>query len=127
MATLSNAVIDAALNYIKSNCNKAQAVTSASAVLVSTVANSVTLNAGNYGSAGDNSGSGGGRKIQCLVSSASDMKSVSVSSAGSIAKVRLLASSTVHVTASISGSPVNVGADDKVNFGTLSVIIKDPT
>jgi len=126
MPSYSNAVIDAALTYISTNCNKAQVVTSASAVLVSTVANSVTLDSGNYGSAEDNS-SGGGRKIQCLQSSASDMKSISVSSAGSAEKVRLLATSTVHVVASISGAPVALLGTDKVNLGTFYCIIKDPT
>ena len=123
MATLSNAVIDAALSYISTNCNKAQIVTSASSVLV----NSVTLDASNFGAAGDNSGSGGGRKMQALVSSASDMKSISVTGSGSAAKVRLLASSTVHVVGSITSAPVALTSTDKVNLGTISIIIKDPS
>lgn len=123
MGTLSNSVIDAALNYISTNCNKAQVVTSVSAILV----NSITLNAGNYGSAVDNSGSGGGRKIQCLQSSTSDMKSIAVTGSGNAYKVRLLATSTVHVTASISGAPVALTSTDLVNLNTFSVIIRDPT
>lgn len=123
MATLSNNVFDAALEYIKSNCNKGQVVAAGSSILV----NSIVLNAGNYGSAAENSGSGAGRKIQALVSSASDMKSISVSSAGSATKVRLLASSTVHVVASIASAPKSLGSGDKVNLSTFSVILKDPT
>lgn len=122
MPSLSNAVIDASLNYIKTNCNKAQ-VKDGALVLI----NSITLDAGNYGSAVDNSGSGGGRKIQCLKSDASDMKSISVTTAGSADTVALLATSTIHVVASISGSDVALTSTDKVNLGTFSVIIKDPT
>lgn len=122
MPTLSNAVIDAALNYISTNCNKAQ-VKDASVILV----NSITLNSGNFGSAVDNSGSGGGRKLQALQSSTSDMKSISVTGSGSADTVALLASSTIHVVASISGSDVALTSTDKVNLGTFSIIIKDPT
>ena len=123
MATLSNSVIDAALSYISTNCNKAQVRASGSSILV----NSITLDASNYGAAGDNSGSGGGRKMECLSSSASDMQRLTVNSAGSAAKVALLASSTVHVVASIASAPVNLGASDSVNLSTFSVIIKDPS
>ena len=120
MPTLSNAVIDAALNYIKTNCNKAQ-VKDASVILV----NSITLDSGNYGSVVDNSSNG--RKLQCLVSAASDMKSISVTTGGSADTVALLATSTIHVVASISGSDVTLTSTDKVNLGTFSVIIQDPT
>ena len=123
MATLSNSVFDAALNYVKANCNKAQILDASNSVLV----NSVTLNSGNYGSAGDNGGAGGGRKIQALVSSASDMKSIAVTGSGSATKVRLLASSTVHVEASITSAPVAISSTDKVNIGTVSIILKDPS
>jgi hypothetical protein len=122
MGTLSNSVLDAALDYISTNCNKAQVVTSASAVLV----NSVTLNAGNFGAAADNSGSGGGRKKLCLVSSASDMKSIAVTGSGNAYKVRLLATSTVHVVASIASAPIALTSTDFVNLGTFNVIIRDP-
>ena len=122
MPSLSNSVIDAALSYISTNCNKAQ-VKDASVVLV----NSITLDASNFGAAGDNSGSGGGRKMQCLVSDTSDMKSISVTGSGSADTVALLASSTVHVVASISGADVALASTDQINLGTFSVIIKDPT
>lgn len=123
MPSLSNAVIDAALNYIKTNCVEAN-VKDASVILV----DAITINSGNFGSAGDNSGSGGGRKIQALVSSTSDMKSISVTGSGSADTVALLdASAAIHVVASISGSDVALTSTDKVNLGTFSVIIQDPT
>ncbi len=121
MPSLSNSVLDAALSYISTNCNKAQ-VKDASVIIV----NSVTLDASNFGAI--TSGSSGGRKIQCLVSSSSDMKSISVNgSSGSADTVALLASSTVHVVASISGSDVALTSADQVNLGTFSVTISDPT
>lgn len=122
MATLSNAVLDAALEYISSNTNKVQVVTSASAVLVSKASG---ITSADFGAAGDNSGSGGGRKITCLTGS--DFNSLAVSSAGSASKVRLLASSTVVCTTSITSAPISLGASDEVNIGSFSVIIKDPS
>ena len=123
MALIANAVFDAALNHIKNNGDGVQVRAAGSSVLVSTVA----LNSGNYGSAGDNSGSGGGRKIQCLVSSASDMKNISVNTGGSATKVAILDSAAVIVVASIASAPVALGSSDQVNLGTFSVILKDPT
>lgn len=123
MPSYSNSILDAALSYISTNCNKAQVVTSASSILV----NSITLDSGNFGAVTDNSGSGSGRKIQCLVSDTNDMKSISVTGSGSAAKVRLLASSTVHVVASIASAPVALTSTDLVNLGTFSCIIQDPT
>jgi hypothetical protein len=122
VASYSDSVLDAALNYISTNCNKAQVVTAASGVLV----NSVTLNSGNFGSAENNSGSGLGRKIQCLQSDAGDMTSIAVTGSGSATKVRLLATSTVHVVASIASAPVALTSTDLVNLGTFSCIIRDP-
>jgi len=121
MALIANSVFDAALGIVD-NCNKAQVRAAGSSILV----NSITLDGSNFGAAGDNSGSGGGRKIQCLVSSASDMKAISVSSAGTAAKVALLISSAVTVVASLASS-VALGASDQVNLGTFSVILKDPS
>jgi len=70
---LADTVFDAALGIVD-NCNKAQVVTSASSILI----NSITLDGSNFGAAGDNSGSGAGRKMQCLVSSSSDMKAIAL-------------------------------------------------
>ena len=122
MATLSNDVLDAALEYISGNTNKVQVVTSASAVLVSKASG---ITSADFGAAGDNSGSGGGRKITCLTGS--DFNGIAVSSAGSASKVRLLASSTVVCTTSITSAPISLGASDEVNIGSFSVIIKDPS
>lgn len=124
MATLSNAVLDAALSYISTNCVEAN-VKDASVIIV----DGITLDGSNFGAAGDNSGSGGGRKIQALVSSSSDMKSISVNgSSGSADTIALLdASAAIHVVASISGSDVALTSADQVNLGTFSIIIKDPT
>ena len=121
MPLLADTVFDAALGIVD-NCNKAQVRTSGSSILI----NSITLDGSNFGAAGDNSGSGAGRKIQCLVSSASDMKAISVTSAGAAKKIALLVSSAVTVVASLT-SAVSLGASDQVNLGAFSVILKDPT
>ena len=121
MPLIADTVFDAALGIVD-NCNKAQVCTIGSSILI----NSITLDGGNFGAAGDNSGAGGGRKIQCLVSSSSDMKAISVTSAGAAKKIRLLISSAVTVVASLT-SAVSLGASDQVNLGAFSVILKDPT
>jgi len=90
----------------------------------------IVLDAGNFGSNGDNSGSGAGRKVQCLVSDASDMANISVTDAsgGSAQKVAIKdGSGSVMVEASITSAPVNLGASDAVTLGTFSVILKDPS
>lgn len=120
-AILADTVFDAALGIVD-NCNKCQVRKSSSGILI----NSIVLNAGNFGAAGDNAGSGGGRKMQCLVSSASDMKAISVTSAGAAKKIALLVSSAVTVVAELT-SAVSLGAADQVNLGTFSVILKDPS
>jgi len=122
MASIADAVFDAALNHIKNNVDKVQIRTSASSVLVS---KSSGITSADFGNAGDNSGSGGGRKITCLTGS--DFQGLSVSTGGSAAKVVLLSTSTVKVVASISSAPVNLGSWDQVNIGSFSVILKDPT
>lgn len=125
MALIHNDVFDAALTYIKSNAVEAEVQNASGTALV----NAITLNAGNFGSAVDNSGSGGGRKIQCLASSASDMKAISVSTAGSATKIALKdsAGTTTLIEASIASAPISLGASDQVNLSTFSVILKDPT
>lgn len=124
MALLHNNVFDAALNYIKANGVEAEVQNASGAALV----NAITLNSGNYGSAMDNSGSGAGRKIQCLVSDTSDMKNISVDSAGSATKVAIKNSAAaVLAETAITGAPVSLGASDQVNLGTFSVILKDPS
>ena len=119
MPVLADSVFDAALGIVD-NCNKCQVRTVASAILI----NSIVLNAGNFGAIGN--GSAGGRKIQCLVSSASDMKAISVTSAGAAKKIVLLITSAVTVVASLT-SAVSLGASDQVNLGTFSVTLSDPT
>ena len=123
MPLLHDNVIDAALNYIKANGDGVQVRDASSAVLVSTEA----LDSANYGSAIDNSGGGGGRKIQCLVSAASDMKNIGVDASGAATKVAILDSATVIVVASIASAPKSITTADQVNLGTFSVIIQDPT
>ena len=115
-------VIDGALSVI-ATCNNAQVLNASSAVLVDT--SIPALDSGNFGAIANNS-SGGGRKIQCLVSQASDMKSIAVDSAGSATKVALRLSSATYVVASLP-STVTLGASDLVNLGTFSAAIKDPT
>lgn len=122
MATIADSVFDAALEYISGNTNRVQVVTSASAVLVNKASG---ITSADFGAATNNSGSGGGRKIECLTGS--DFQGLSVSSAGSASKVRLLNTSAVLVTASVTSAPIPLGASDQVNIGSFSVILKDPT
>lgn len=125
MALIHNDVFDAALEYISTNAKEAEVQNASGTALVDAIA----LDSGNFGSAIDNSGAGGGRKIQCLTSSASDMKTISVNSAGSATKVALKdsAGTTTLIEASVASAPVSLGASDQVNLSTFSVIIKDPT
>ena len=116
---LSDGVLTPALTFVRT-LNKAKIVTSADAVLV----DNITLDASNFGAVGD--GSSGGRKVQCLASSASDMKAISVSSAGAAKKIQLLLSSAIHVVATMSAA-VSLAATDQVNLGTFSVTLSDPT
>jgi len=122
MASIADAVFDAALNHIKNNVDKVQIRNASSAVLVEKASG---ITSADFGSAGDNSGSGGGRKITCLTGS--DFQTLSVTSGGSATKVVLLSASTVKVVASISSAPVNLGSSDQVNIGSFSVVLKDPT
>lgn len=121
MPVIADTVFDAALGIVD-NCNKAQVRTVGSSILI----DSIALDSGNFGSIGDNAGSGGGRKIQALVSAASDMKAISVTSAGAAKKIALLTSAAVTIVASLT-SAVSLGASDQVNLGTFSAILKDPT
>ena len=120
MATISDSVFDAALSYIKSNINRVQVVTAASAILVNKASG---ITSADFGSPAN--GSPGGRRIQCLTGS--DFQGLSVSSAGSASKVRLLATSAVHIVASIASAPVPLGASDQVNIGSFYVQLNDPT
>ena len=127
MALIHDNVFDAALDYISTNADKVEVRNSASSPL----ANFASLDASNFGAnANYSSGSSTGRNMQCLVSSTSDMKSISVTTGGSAHKVALInttASPDVDlVVASISSAPVNLGSSDKVNLSTFSVILKDP-
>jgi hypothetical protein len=123
MTFLGDDVFDAALDFVAA-CTEAN-VKDGSTILV----DAITINAGNFGSPGDwSSGSDNGRAIECLQSSASDMLSIAVTGSGSADTVALLdASAAIQVVASISGSDVALSSGDKVNLGTFSVIIKDPT
>jgi hypothetical protein len=124
MALIHNDVFDAALSYIKANAKEAEVQNASGTALV----DAITLDSGNFGSTIDNSGSGGGRKIQCLVSSASDLQNISVNSAGSASKIALKdsAGTTTLIEASISSAPISLGASDAVNLSTFSIILKDP-
>lgn len=124
MPVLHDNVLDAALNHIKNNCDQVQLRAAGSSVILSV---SSGINGSDFGSPANNSGAGGGRLINCLKSSA--IASQAVSSAGSITKCALMNQSpaVTLVVASVSGSPVNVGASDQVTISAFSVIIKDPT
>ena len=80
-----DAVFDAALAVIEA-CTDFEVRTSGSSVLVSGRDNSVILDGSNF--TGSQSGATG-RKSTCLVSAASDMLAISVSSAGSALRIAL--------------------------------------
>lgn len=124
MALIHNNVFDAALSHISTNAATAEVRNSTGSALVGGVA----LDGGNFGSPQDNpTSSGGGRALTCLMSSASDMKNISVSTAGSAYTVDIIdASTNVLVEASISSAPISLGASDQVNLSTFSTILKDP-
>lgn len=125
MALIHDDVLDAALDYISTNAKEAEVQSAGSSALV----NAIALTSGNFGSPVNNSGSGGGRKIECLSSDTSDMKNISVNSAGSATKIALKdsAGTTTLIVASIASAPIALGASDQVNLSTFSVILKDPT
>jgi hypothetical protein len=118
-ATIADAVFDAALNHVKSNVDIVQLVTSASSVLVAIT----SIDSGNFTGPGDGST---GRKLSCLTSCA-EVSSASVSSGGSISKLRLLDSAAVLVTADVASAPVNVGSSDTVTIGSFKIELADPT
>lgn len=123
MALIHDSVFDAALSYIKNNGVEAEIQNSAGSALV----DAVSLDSGNYGSPINNSGSGGGRKIECLTSSASDMKNISVNTAGSAYTVAIKDNSGNElIETSITSAPISLGGSDQVNMSTFSVILKDP-
>lgn len=120
MGLIHNDVFDAALTEV-ATCTEAEVQTSASSVLV----DGVVLNSGNFGSPAEYTS--GGREIECLQSSASDMKNIAVSTGGNAYKVALKdASAAVLIEADISSAPVVLGSSDQVNLGTFKVILADP-
>jgi len=88
---------------------------------------SVTLDASNYSTSSGSTG----RKITCLVSDSSDMKSISVNasiasqSAAEIALTLAAGSKLFYVTTLASTKSLNTG--DKVTLGSFAVTIADPT
>lgn len=119
MPTIADTVMDQALNYIVSNVDKIQVVTSASSVLVSHASSASDI-ASAWGSVG--AGSPNGRQVAF-----GGLSSLAVSTGGSAAKVRLVDSAAVLVVASISGSPGALGSSDSVNIGSFTIRIADPT
>lgn len=132
MAVIANAVFDAALAYVATS-TRCQVRKSSSAVLVSvkSASGGTSLDASNFGAIGSySSGSSTGRYRQCLVSSGSDMKAISVSSAGAAKKVAIGTSAASAMTDTIVASltsAVSLGVSDQINLGTFSVIFLDPT
>ena len=116
---LSDAVFDAALAVVKAS-NKAQVRTAASSILI----NSIGLNSSNF--TGPAAGSPSGRQLSCLVSSASDMLAISVTSAGAAKRIALLTSSVLNAVAEVT-SAVSLGASDQVNLGSFITLFPDPT
>jgi len=131
MALIHANVFDAALDHISGNADTVEVRDASSVVL----AQNASLGSDNWsGAAAYSSGSDSGRKLTALVSHSSDMKSLSVipSSGGSATKVVLkqtvASSGSIDlITASITSAPVTLGGSDKVNLGTFSIILKDPS
>ena len=95
----------------------------ASSVLV----DAIVLDSGNFT---QGAGSPSGRRTQCLVSAASDMKAIAVNSAGAATKVTLLRSIGSAMTPVVHAdlpSTVSLGASDEVNLGTFYVQFPDAT
>jgi len=129
---IADAVFDAALAVVAAS-TRCQVRKSSSAVLVSVKAASggTSLDGSNFTAPGNySSGSSTGRYITCLSSSGSDMKAISVSSAGAAKKVAIGKSSgsaQVDYVVAVLTSAVSLGASDQINLGTFSVILLDPS
>lgn len=131
MAQIHTDILDAALNHTPSKITSsahtlvAEVRNAASSVLVASIA----LDASNFGAAAVwSSASSTGRSMTHLVSSASDMKNISVNSAGTAAKVVIKDTNDVNkelVVASLSGT-VSLGTSDQINLGTFDMIFKQP-
>lgn len=128
-------VLDAALNVVKgatlinvceaSTDTFAKAAVSKSSASGQRLANVAAASA-NYTGPGD--AGGGGRQLTCLVSSSSDMKSISVDQAGTAAEIALTkASSSDLFYVTTLASSKSLGASDKVTLSTFVITIGDPT
>ena len=129
MPAIHDNVFDAALGVVD-NSTRVQVRTAGSSVLVdgNDQSPAITLDAGNFGSIGDYAS--GGRELQCLSSSGSDMKALDVTSAGAAKKVCIGTSATSVITVLVQASlasAISLAASDQVNLGTFKVIFKDPT
>ena len=131
MALIHANVFDAALNHVKTNADTVEVrdPSTSSAVL----ATKGSLGADNWtGPSAYSSASVSGRNLTALVSHSSDMKSISVAGSGGNARTVALVDTTPStgatlIVASISSPPVALGGSDKVNLGTFSIILKDPS
>lgn len=131
MAQIHTDILDKALNHtpglITSSAHGivAEVRTAGSSVLVA----SISLDAGNFSSAAAwSSGSSSGRSMTHLVSASSDMKNISVNSAGTAAKVAIKDPSDASadlIIASLASS-VSLGTSDQINLGTFDMIFKQP-
>lgn len=126
---VANDVLDAALNVVKTATLANVCTASADTFAKATVSNqlaSVVINASNFTGPGD--AGGGGRQLTALVSDTSDMKSISVDSAGSAAEIALTkASSSDLFYVTTLASNKSLGASDKVTLSTFVITIGDPT
>lgn len=132
MPSLHDNVFDAALNKISADATAASVGTpeirkASSGVLVASIPDASGLDASNF--TGPASYASGGRQLTAMVSKSSDMKSISVNSAGAAAKLaikgRTGSASYDAVIADISPA-VSLGASDKVNISTFIIALKDP-
>ena len=118
---IDDTVFNAALDLIETADN-AQVRTSGSSVLVDCQVNSVTLDSGNFT---QGPGSPSGRRTQCLVSAASDMKAISVSAGGAANQVALLDSASTVLAMADLPAPVSLGSSDQVNLGPFYIQFPD--
>ena len=116
---LADAVLNAALNYISTNTNKVQLLTSASASILKHTSSGSDIV---FSSPGD--ASGGGRKITVF---SGGLSSIAVSTGGTADKLRLLTSASATIVETSTASSYALGSSDSVNFQAFSITIADPT
>ena len=121
---VADAVLDAALNYIKNNANKLTVTKTSASTYSKANASSmlayVAISSGDF--TGPNDGSSGGRKIQV-----NQQASLSVSTTGTAAEVHLLDTTSTAMVYNTTCSSKSLDSTDKVTVPAWTITINDPT